>query len=47
MIVEEAVVNGVTYHRVQAGPLADRAAAEDLCAKLKAAKQPCIFKKLR
>ena len=47
LIVEEAVVNGVTYHRVQAGPLADRAAAEDLCAKLKAAKQPCIFKKLR
>ena len=47
LIVEKAVVNGVTYHRVQAGPLADRAAAEGLCSKLKAANQPCIFKRIR
>jgi len=47
LIVEKAEVNGVTYHRVQAGPLADRATAEGLCTKLKAAKQPCISKKLR
>jgi cell division septation protein DedD len=30
------------YHRVQAGPFADRAAAAAACAALKAAKQDCV-----
>lgn len=31
------------FHRLQAGPLADRAAALATCAELKAAKQDCII----
>jgi cell division septation protein DedD len=31
-----------TYHRIQAGPLADRAAADAVCSALKARKQDCL-----
>jgi hypothetical protein len=34
-----------TYYRIQAGPLPDRTTAEDVCAELKSAKQPCIVVK--
>ena len=37
--------NKGTYFRIQAGPLPDRTTAEDVCAELKAAKQPCIVVK--
>ena len=33
------------FFRIQAGPLPDRTTAEDVCAELKAAKQPCIVVK--
>jgi cell division septation protein DedD len=33
------------YFRIQAGPLPDRTTAEDVCAELKAAKQPCLVVK--
>ncbi|HEY4164650.1 MAG TPA: SPOR domain-containing protein [Dongiaceae bacterium] len=34
--------SGVTYYRIQAGPLTDKATAKQLCAKLSALKQDCI-----
>jgi hypothetical protein len=37
--------NKGTFFRIQAGPLPDRTTAEDVCAELKAAKQPCIVVK--
>jgi cell division septation protein DedD len=33
------------FFRIQAGPLPDRTTAEDVCAELKASKQPCIVVK--
>ena len=33
-----------TYFRVQAGPFTDKAAAKDVCVKLKAKGQPCLVK---
>ena len=36
---------GTTYYRIQAGPLADKTKAKDLCAKLAAQKQDCIVAK--
>jgi cell division septation protein DedD len=33
------------FFRIQAGPLPDRTTAEDVCAELKAAKQPCLVVK--
>jgi cell division septation protein DedD len=33
------------YYRIQAGPLPDRTTAEDVCAELKASKQPCLVVK--
>ncbi len=32
------------YYRVQAGPFTEKAAARDICAKLKAKKQQCLVK---
>ena len=39
---EVATVKGTEYHRVQTGPFPSKATALDLCAQLKAKKQPCI-----
>jgi cell division septation protein DedD len=40
--VEQANLAKGTYYRIQAGPLADRGAATDLCTKLKARKLDCL-----
>lgn len=40
--IEQAKLSKGTYYRIQAGPLADRAAAGTLCGKLKARKQDCL-----
>ncbi len=45
LYLQEADVNGRTYHRVQAGPFPNRATAIDLCAELKARKQDCLVVK--
>ena len=45
LIVEEAVVNGKTFYRIQAGPFPTKSTAEDLCAQLKVKKQACILKR--
>jgi hypothetical protein len=44
--IQEADIAGKgKYYRVQAGPLPNRATADDMCAQLKAAKQDCIVVK--
>jgi hypothetical protein len=44
--VQKAEIDGKgTYFRVQAGPLPNRATADDMCAQLKAAQQDCIVVK--
>lgn len=44
--IQEADITGKgKYYRVQAGPLPNRATADDMCAQLKAAKQDCIVVK--
>jgi cell division septation protein DedD len=43
--VEKVDRSGTTLYRVQAGPLNDKAAAKDLCAKLAAQKQACLVPK--
>lgn len=43
--VQQATVNGTEYFRVQAGPLPNRATADDMCAELKAKSQDCIVVK--
>jgi hypothetical protein len=43
--IQEVTVNGADYYRIQAGPLSDKAAAKDLCSKLKAQKQDCLVAK--
>jgi len=46
LTVQEADITGKgKYYRVQAGPLPNRATADDMCAQLKAAKQDCIVVK--
>ncbi|MDJ0610483.1 MAG: SPOR domain-containing protein [Kiloniellales bacterium] len=45
LYLQEADVNGRTYHRVQAGPFPNRATAIDLCAELKSRKQDCLVVK--
>jgi len=43
LVVEQADLGDRgTFFRVQAGPLADRAAAAELCARLKGRNQPCL-----
>jgi hypothetical protein len=42
LTVQKTVRSGVTYYRIQAGPLTDKAKAKQLCAKLVAQKQDCI-----
>ncbi len=44
LIVEEAVVNGNTYYRIQAGPFPTKATASDVCAQLKVKNQGCLLK---
>jgi len=44
LTLETAAVQGTTYYRVQTGPFASRAAAADVCAKLKARNQDCLVK---
>ena len=44
--IQEANIEGKgTYYRVQAGPLPNRATADDMCARLKAEQQDCIVVK--
>jgi hypothetical protein len=43
--VQSVVKDGVTYYRIQAGPLDSKAAAKTLCSKLAAQKQACIVAK--
>jgi cell division septation protein DedD len=44
--IQKAEIDGKgTYFRVQAGPLPNRATADDMCAQLKAAQQDCIVVK--
>jgi SPOR domain len=43
--IEKIDRSGTAYYRIQAGPLSDKNAAKDLCAKLKAQKQDCIVAK--
>jgi len=44
--IQKADIDGKgTYFRVQAGPLPNRATADDMCAQLKAAQQDCIVVK--
>jgi hypothetical protein len=44
--IQKAEIDGKgTYFRVQAGPLPNRATADDMCAQLKAAAQDCIVVK--
>lgn len=45
LTVESVDKNGTTFYRIQAGPLADRAAAKQLCASLKGKGQDCIVAK--
>lgn len=40
--LHSAQVKGTTYYRVQTGPFASRAAAADLCARLKSRNQDCL-----
>lgn len=40
--VQRADLSKGTYYRIQAGPLADRAAAGDICTQLKSRKQDCL-----
>ncbi|MEK9660891.1 MAG: SPOR domain-containing protein [Alphaproteobacteria bacterium] len=40
--VQKATLSKGTYYRIQAGPLADRAAAGTLCSALKSRKQDCL-----
>ena len=42
MNVQKATIKGRTYYRIQAGPLADRGAAQSLCNKLKSRQIGCI-----
>ena len=42
MHVQKATIKGRTYYRIQAGPLADRGAAQSLCGKLKSRQIGCI-----
>jgi len=44
LALEKADVQGTTYFRVQTGPFPSRAAAADICAKLKARNQDCLVK---
>ena len=41
--IEPATLSKGTYYRVQAGPLADQAAAADLCSSLKSRHQDCLI----
>ena len=43
--VQEATLSRGTFYRIQAGPLADRAAAQQLCASLKQRRQDCLVVK--
>jgi hypothetical protein len=43
--IQKITVSGADYYRIQAGPLSDKNAAKNLCAKLKAQKQDCIVAK--
>lgn len=45
LTIESVDKNGTTFYRIQAGPLADRAAAKRLCASLKGKGQDCIVAK--
>lgn len=45
LTIESVDKNGTTFYRIQAGPLADRAAAKQLCASLKGQGQDCIVAK--
>ncbi len=45
LTVESVEKSGTTFYRIQAGPLADRAAARQLCASLKGQGQDCIVAK--
>ncbi|WP_340118861.1 SPOR domain-containing protein [Pelagibius sp. 7325] len=44
LALEQADIQGTTYFRVQTGPFPSRAAAADICAKLKARNQDCLVK---
>ncbi|GAB4351785.1 MAG: hypothetical protein Kow00114_00040 [Kiloniellaceae bacterium] len=44
LALEKAEVKGTTYYRVQTGPFPSRAAAADICAKLKARNQDCLVR---
>src|SRR3546814_14234464 len=44
LALETAAVQGTTYYRVQTGPFPSRAAAADVCTKLKARNQDCLVK---
>lgn len=43
--ITPAVVNGTQYYRLQAGPLPNKATAEDMCAQLKSLQQDCLIVK--
>jgi hypothetical protein len=45
LTVQSVDKNGTTFYRIQAGPLADRNAAKQLCASLKGQGQDCIVAK--
>lgn len=45
LTVQSVDKNGTTFYRIQAGPVADRAAAKQLCASLKGQGQDCIVAK--
>jgi hypothetical protein len=47
LTVEEALVGGKTYFRIQTGPFPTKATALDLCAQLKEKKQDCLVKRTK
>jgi cell division septation protein DedD len=42
LFIQKATVNDRAYYRVQAGPIPNRATAQDMCAQLKARQQDCL-----
>ena len=47
LTVEEALVQGKTYFRIQTGPFPTKATAMDLCAQLKEKDQDCLVKRAK
>ena len=45
LIVEEAMVDGIHFYRIQTGPFPTKRTAEDLCAQLKERNQDCFIKR--